>query len=97
MSVLFCTLRAVTFVGLPVYEAIAAAYFWLMSRVHRWLYNRKLWWWPLNIPSELTDLRTGRAVLVWLCGWNGHGTVVWYNAGGYEPDMHCERCGEDLG
>ena len=24
-------------------------------------------------------------------------SVVWYNPGGYEPNMRCSNCGEDLG
>ena len=23
--------------------------------------------------------------------------VVWYNPNGFEPDMHCKNCGDDLG
>ena len=23
--------------------------------------------------------------------------VVWHNVAGVEPDMHCRKCGEDLG
>jgi len=33
-----------------------------------------------------------------ICRWRGHPCgVVWYNAGGTEPDMHCKNCGDDLG
>jgi hypothetical protein len=33
-----------------------------------------------------------------LCRIGGHRAgVVYYNAGGSEPDMHCKNCGEDLG
>ena len=31
------------------------------------------------------------------CRFRGHPGVWWYNPGGLEPDMHCQRCGEDLG
>jgi hypothetical protein len=31
------------------------------------------------------------------CRVRGHPGVFWYNVGGLEPDMTCERCGEDLG
>ena len=41
--------------------------------------------------------KTVQSVLCWLCMWNGHSSVVWYNPNGMEPDMHCQRCGEDLG
>ncbi len=23
--------------------------------------------------------------------------IVWYNPNGFEPDMHCKRCGDNLG
>ncbi len=46
---------------------------------------------------ELTDCRKGEHLLQLLCGWNGHAGVAWYNVNGLEPDMHCLRCGEDLG
>jgi hypothetical protein len=33
-----------------------------------------------------------------LCRMRGHRCgVVWYNMSGYEPDMHCRNCGDDLG
>lgn len=32
------------------------------------------------------------------CRWRGHPAgVVWMNVGGFEPDMTCRGCGEDLG
>jgi hypothetical protein len=31
------------------------------------------------------------------CRATGHASVRWYNPGGLEPDMHCNRCGDDLG
>lgn len=33
----------------------------------------------------------------WACERSGHAGVVWYNPNGFEPDMHCKRCGKDLG
>lgn len=32
----------------------------------------------------------------WLCGQRGHADVWWYSSG-YAPDMHCKRCGLDIG
>jgi len=33
-----------------------------------------------------------------LCRLRGHPHgVIWYNANGNEPDMHCRVCGDDLG
>ena len=32
------------------------------------------------------------------CRATGHPCGVWfYNMGGYEPDIHCQYCGDDLG
>jgi hypothetical protein len=32
------------------------------------------------------------------CRWQGHPHgVLWFNAGGLEPNMHCKDCGDDLG
>ncbi len=32
-----------------------------------------------------------------LCRWRGHPCGVWwYNVGGFEPDMRCKNCGDDL-
>lgn len=34
----------------------------------------------------------------WLCRRSHHSCGVWwFNADGLEPDMHCKRCGDDLG
>lgn len=35
-------------------------------------------------------------LMIW-CRFVGHPGVVFYNTSGYEPDMRCKRCGEDLG
>lgn len=33
-----------------------------------------------------------------LCRINGHKCgPIWYNFNGFEPDMHCVNCGEDIG
>lgn len=37
-----------------------------------------------------------RRMVCRLYGHQPHG-VVWYNPGGFEPDMSCRNCGEDLG
>lgn len=32
------------------------------------------------------------------CRWNSHPKgVYWYNMNGYEPDMTCKGCGDNLG
>ena len=34
----------------------------------------------------------------WLCERGGHAPgVEWHNPGQLSPDMHCKRCGKDLG
>lgn len=52
----------------------------------KWL---SLWWWRYLFASR--DWHNA-----W-CRARGHPGVFWYNPGGLEPDMHCRRCGEDLG
>lgn len=33
-----------------------------------------------------------------ICRFKGHSCgVVWFRIGGFEPDMTCKNCGEDLG
>lgn len=60
-------------------------------------------WWaylfgPMN-RVRYNDEWFWRMRVVW-CRLRGHpGGVVWFNpnASGYEPDMTCKNCGEDLG
>lgn len=47
----------------------------------------------LFVRGEWWTTRFGQ----WLCERGGHTDVVWFNVGGLEPDMHCKRCGKDLG
>ena len=37
-----------------------------------------------------------RTKVAW-CRATGHRSVYWYNPSGFEPDQHCENCGDDLG
>jgi len=38
------------------------------------------------------------SIRAFFCRMNGHKCgVVWYNVCGYEPDMTCKNCGDDLG
>ena len=39
----------------------------------------------------------GRWQAVWCRLRNHPNGVVWYNAGGLDPDMTCKDCGDDLG
>lgn len=52
--------------------------------MRRWLLGKR--------RGELGIIRTA-----W-CRLRGHPAgVVFYNPGGFEPDMHCINCGDDLG
>lgn len=43
-------------------------------------------------------LKPWKGFRVLWCRMRGHPYgVVWYNPGGFEPDMTCKNCGEDLG
>lgn len=46
---------------------------------------------------RLRDRAWGEDLHRWLCQWSGHADVIWFNPCGFEPNMHCKRCGEDLG
>lgn len=64
--------------------------------MRRLIWRAQDWWWRLHqyrYPDNWWLTRAGQ----WLCGRRGHTDVVWYNPGGTEPDMHCKRCGKDLG
>jgi hypothetical protein len=61
------------------------------------------WWRYCLWGSEVFRGKYGkpRFVTGWrqfVCRWRGHPCgVVWFNAVGLEPDMHCRECGDDLG
>lgn len=50
-------------------------------------------WWKYLFEHYRNQTPTWRQVF---CRARGHGDVVWYTMG-FEPDMHCRRCGEDIG
>lgn len=57
-------------------------------------------WWgyifgPMN--GRYSDEWFWRIRIVWCRIRNHPAGVVWYNPGGFEPDMICKNCGEDLG
>jgi hypothetical protein len=60
----------------------------------RWL--RPEWWAYLFEKSRRPDWCSW-PVRLWCRYWGHPVGVVWYNAGGLEPDMRCTRCGDDLG
>lgn len=52
-------------------------------------------WWKFLLmkPAEGTN-----RVRAFLCRKNGHPAgVYFYNPNGFEPDMHCKGCEDDLG
>ena len=59
----------------------------VMSEWIKYLFARRGAW-----GSEVSWLT------VIICRLKGHPhPVVWYNGSGYEPDMTCWNCGDDLG
>lgn len=55
------------------------------------------WWWIylFKKPSSYSDAGWLRAI--W-CRLRNHPAGVWYyNPGGWEPNMRCKNCGDDLG
>ncbi len=64
---------------------------------------RHLEWWT-DLPTHvrfLLSLLSGDWWLTkfgqWVCERKGHPGVVWFNPNALEPDMHCDRCGKDIG
>lgn len=57
-------------------------------------------WWAFvfgPMESRYDDEWHWRLRVIW-CRIRGHRAgVVWFNPSGYEPDMTCKCCGEDLG
>ena len=60
-----------------------------------------MWWWLsregrayLFAPRADTEVSWIRVLR---CRFRGHVGPIWYNPSGYEPDMHCRECGDDLG
>lgn len=79
------------------------------GRVCNWLWENFLFYPPwrrvdewrtyifTNFKSRYDDGPWWKLRIV-LCRWRGHPySVVYYNPNGYEPDMTCTNCGEDLG
>lgn len=56
-------------------------------------------WWNYILQAVDTDgERIGFRLRAYICRWRGHPHgVVFYNASGLEPDMHCKNCADDLG
>ena len=57
-----------------------------------------VWWWRYILARRTWRGRDVHLAQVIWCRLRNHPAgVVWYNAGGTEPDMHCRHCGDDLG
>ena len=53
--------------------------------------------WQYLLEPKSTDTDRSKLAVMW-CRFNAHPAGVWwYNPSGYEPDMHCKNCGDDLG
>lgn len=53
-------------------------------------------WWKYLLEKRGDEDTSWFTVI--LCRIKGHPAgPVWNNAGGYEPDMSCRNCGDDLG
>jgi hypothetical protein len=56
------------------------------------------WWAYLLAKRKRRDRKyCSRWSLFWCRVRNHPAGVIWYDASGDEPDMHCQNCGEDLG
>lgn len=59
-------------------------------------------WWkyllePINDSWMDNNNIISKTKVAW-CRANGHPCgVIYWNPGGYEPDMRCRNCGDDLG
>jgi hypothetical protein len=52
-------------------------------------------WWKYILEAHTKQITFFRTIL---CRINNHPDgVIYYNATGLEPDMHCKNCGDDLG
>jgi hypothetical protein len=72
-----------------------------MKKIKTWLEWHLPKWFFLDWYKYLFAPRADKEI-PWLtvvkCRSQGHPCgVVWYNVCGYEPDMTCKDCGDDLG
>ena len=91
-EVIYYVPRFVWRAALRLFEAAESAWAWAFWKSER--HTEWAWDW---LASELRDYKPMDRLHRWLCEMNGHGSVVFYKPYGLEPDMHCRRCGEDLG
>lgn len=63
---------------------------------NKW-FNIDWWKYILEKPKHPNYRDVGRITII-ICRIKNHPCgVIWYNPSGFEPDMHCRNCGEDLG
>jgi len=54
-------------------------------------------WWKYILERPFGNGNVNFLKTIW-CRIKGHPYgVIWFNPHGYEPDMHCKNCGDDLG
>ena len=58
------------------------------------MYWLTLSWWKYLLEPKSEDVSWWT---VFWCRAKGHAGVSFYDVSGYEPDMHCKNCGDDLG
>jgi hypothetical protein len=63
-------------------------YSWRESLFHTSWFTKS--WWDYLLEKPI-NLRT------FICRVRGHAGVAWYNIYGYEPDMTCKFCDDDVG
>lgn len=80
---------------MKVYVLLKTIYFYFLIFFCPWSKSFREWWKYIFAPRTDKDVNIFK---VWLCRWRGHPCgVVWYNAGGLEPDMSCRYCGDNIG
>ncbi len=68
---------------------------WLWEHLPIWGVIGRFQYAFMPLPRWVGNRREGWHIR-W-CRFRGHPGIVFYNPGGFEPDMHCTRCGEDTG
>ena len=52
-------------------------------------------WWKYIFAARSEDQTLFKTMI---CRWRGHPCgPIFYNPNGYEPNMYCKNCGDDLG
>lgn len=67
---------------------------WFMISWYSYLFGGLSFKWK---DEPLLRYKIKSIIITIYCRSIGHSGVTWYNLNGYEPDMSCIRCGDDLG